>query len=82
MSKEKCLNRSAKEFYSETEAAAALNVSIARLRRLLDQYIFTDGAQRPPFIEFTSGDLLLLGYWNQNSKTSVSNTVIEMPKRG
>lgn len=64
--------------YSESEAAAALGITISRLHQLLDQHIFTDGNQRPNFIEFTASDLLLLRYWSQEARPS---EVIEMPKR-
>ena len=57
----------AKDFYSEAEAARALGISIARLHQLLDQYVFNVGSPRPSNIEFTSGELLLLSYWNKQS---------------
>ena len=56
-----------KDHYSESEAASILGVSIARLHQLLDQHIFNVGSRRPPNIEFTSSDLLLLSYWNRES---------------
>ena len=66
------LKRSHKELYNEAEAAAALGVSISRLHELLDQYIFTNGSQRPQAIQFTSGDLLLLSYWSNDSRRSAT----------
>jgi hypothetical protein len=75
------LKRSNKELYNEAEAAATLGVSISRLHELLDQYIFTNGSQRPQAIQFTSGDLLLLSYWNNDSRRPASHEVIAMPKR-
>jgi hypothetical protein len=74
------LNRSSQEPYSESEAAAALGISISRLHELLDKYVFTAGNKRPLSIEFTSSDLLLLGYWNNISQPRESK-VIPMPKR-
>jgi hypothetical protein len=79
------VNRS-QESYSESQAAAALGISICRLHDLLDKYVFTVGNKRPPSIEFTSSDLLLLGYWNniappQIKPPSPVSKVIPMPKR-
>ncbi len=42
-----------------------LGISIATLHQLLDRYIFNVGSRRPPNLEFTSGELLLLSYWNK-----------------
>jgi hypothetical protein len=75
------LKRASKEVYSEAEAAAALGISINRLHLLLDQYIFTNGNRRPDAIQFTSSDLLLLSYWSNDSKRTVTHQVITMPKR-
>ena len=66
--------------YTETEAAAALGVSVARLHEVLDEHIFTNGSPRPSAIHFTWSDLLLLGYWC-NSQCTISHEVIMMPKR-
>lgn len=74
------VNRSSPESYSESEAAAALGISIARLHQLLDHYIFTARSPRPASIEFTSSDLVLLGYWNNLAQLPASK-VIPMPKR-
>jgi hypothetical protein len=73
--------RSNKDLYNETEAAAALGVSVRRLHELLDQYIFTNGNQRPQAIHFTSGDLLLLSYWSNDNKRPAAREVLTMPKR-
>lgn len=74
------VNRSSQESYSESEAAAALGISILRLHDLLDTYVFTAGNKRPASIEFASSDLLLLGYWN-NLTVPRETKVIPMPKR-
>ena len=74
------LYRSTKESYSEVEAAAAVGISVARLRELLDRYVFTGLNPRPASIEFTSSDLLLLGYWNHRTERGPGK-VIAMPKR-
>lgn len=73
---------SAKDSYSEAEAAAALGINLTRLHQLLDQYIFTNGNSRPAALQFTASDLLLLSYWSKDSKRPVSHEVITMPKRG
>jgi len=59
-----------KDYYSEAEAAHMLGISIARLYQLLDQYVFNVGSRRPPNIEFTGSELLLLSYWNKESSGS------------
>jgi hypothetical protein len=68
----------AKELYSEAEAAAALNISIAELHELLDEHIFTDGAPRPERVEFRCSDLVLLGFWSHSAPV---NKVVRMPRR-
>jgi hypothetical protein len=75
------LKRSTQELYSESEAAAALGISVSRLYQLLDQYIFTNGIQRPEAIQFTASDLLLLSYWSQDNQRSPCREVLTMPKR-
>jgi hypothetical protein len=71
--------RPAQESYTESEAASYLNISIAELHALLDEYIFNDGHPRPEDISFCDADLVLLGFWS-NSKESPK--VIRMPRRG
>ena len=68
------------QLYSEAEAAAALGITVTRLHELLDAHIFTNGNVRPRSIQFTSNDLLLLGYWSNGQRTT-SSEVITMPKR-
>jgi hypothetical protein len=77
------LSRAIKDrVYDEREAALALGVTLARLHEVLDQHIFTEGNARPPALQFTSNDLLLLGYWcNSPLPGERENTVITMPKR-
>ncbi len=67
-----------KEFYTETEAADVLGISITRLHMLLDEHIFNDGSTRPPEVKFTPTDLALLGFWQ---KSSPNPKVVRMPKR-
>lgn len=75
------LDRSAKESYSELEAAAMLGISVARLYELLDKYVFTAGNRRPESIDFTASDLLLLRYWNSDAKATPPAKILPMPKR-
>ncbi len=67
-----------KEFYTETEAARELNISIPELHALLDEYIFNDGNPRPEEISFCEADLILLGFW---SKSRENPKVVRMPRR-
>lgn len=67
-----------KEFYTESEAAGYLNISLTELHSLLDKHIFNDGHARPEGLSFSEADLVLLGFWN----TSPENPkVIRMPRR-
>jgi hypothetical protein len=67
-----------KEFYTESEAARYLNISLAELHSLLDQYIFNDGHARPENLSFCEADLVLLGFWNHGKGNP---KVIRMPQR-
>lgn len=67
-----------KEFFTEQEAADALGISIPMLHNLLDEHIFNEGGPRPERVQFTSADLILLGFWRElvpNPK------VLRMPRR-
>ena len=57
------LKRLPKDTYSEVDAARPWDQR-RPLAQLLDEHIFTGGCCRPPALEFTSSDLLLLSYWN------------------
>ncbi len=67
-----------KEFYSEAEAAAALQISLTRLYLLLDENVFNDGTTRPPNLIFLDSDLVLLSFWN---KCRANPKVVRMPRR-
>ena len=67
-----------KEFYTESEAACELNISVLQLHSLLDEYIFNDGSPRPDELSFCEADLVLLGFW---SKSKENPKVIRMPRR-
>jgi hypothetical protein len=68
----------AKEFYSESEAAGYLKISIPRLHSLLDEHIFNDGSCRPEELTFCESDLILLGFW---VKSQENPKVVRMPRR-
>lgn len=67
-----------KEYYSESEAARFLNISLSHLYMLLDEFVFNDGTARPANITFRESDLVLLGFW---SRSHENPKVIRMPKR-
>lgn len=71
-------NCAVKEMYSEEEAAAALEMSVDRLHKLLDDNLFNDGSPRPPNLSFRASDLVLLGFWN---RTAPNPKVVRMPRR-
>jgi hypothetical protein len=68
----------ANEFFTESEAAGYLNISLYELYSLLDEHIFNDGSPRPQDLTFCEADLVLLGFW---SKTRENPKVIRMPRR-
>ena len=67
-----------KAYYSESEAARFLNISMAHLYMLLDEFVFNDGTVRPMNLTFREADLVLLGFW---SRSHENPKVIRMPKR-
>ena len=72
------LKNAKKETYTEVEAAEALNISLSRLRQLLDEYIFNDGRPRPEQVEFRLSDIILLEFWNRSTPSA---NVVRMPRR-
>ena len=69
--------RTAKDSYSEVEAATELKISVERLRNLLDRKLFTDGSTRPATLNFQSTDLILLRFWLDQDQPRL----IQMPSR-
>ncbi len=67
-----------KEFYTEVEAAEALNMSVTRLYMLLDEYVFNDGSARPEQLKFRNSDLVLLKFWDRSTPNP---KVVRMPRR-
>jgi hypothetical protein len=71
-------NKPVKESYTEVEAAAALGITLDRLRGLLDANLFNDGTPRPEMLTLLPSDLVLIGFWN---KTAANPKVVRMPRR-
>ncbi len=67
-----------KEFYTEVEAAEALNISVPRLFTLLDEHVFNDGSARPEQLKFRNSDLVLLKFWDRSTPNP---KVVRMPRR-
>jgi len=67
-----------KEFFTESEAAGYLNISLDELYSMLDEYIFNDGSPRPRDLTFCEADMVLLGFWSKNRDNP---KVLRMPKR-
>ena len=67
-----------KESYTEQEAADELGISISALHQLLDEHIFNEGGPRPDRVQFTSADLILLGFWRE---LTPNPKVLRMPRR-
>lgn len=67
-----------KEYYTELEAAQALNISLVRLRQLLDEHVFNDGQARPEQLSFRLSDIILLEFWDRSTPNP---KVVRMPRR-
>lgn len=77
------LNRPLKPVYSEIEAANALGVSLSELYSVLDRHIFNDGTPRPPRLELTGSDLLIVSYYLESPslRQAPEDNVLAMPNR-
>ncbi len=67
-----------KEYYTEVEAAQVLNISLSRLRQLLDEHIFNDGKPRPEQLSFRLADIILLEFWDRSTPNP---KIVRMPRR-
>lgn len=67
-----------KQFYTETEAALLLGISVPRLRAILDEHVFNDGSRRPEQITLQSSDIVLLRFWNRSTPNP---KILRMPRR-
>jgi len=73
------LRKPTKQYYSETEAAHALCISLESLRETLDAHIFDREHPRPETLEFTHAELLLISVWAEPER---GRNVLAMPSRG
>ncbi|MGH9521646.1 MAG: hypothetical protein ACRD3E_03840 [Terriglobales bacterium] len=67
-----------KQYYTESEAALMLGISVHTLRTLLDEHVFNDGSERPPDLTLRASDLVLLRFWH---KSRPNPKVLRMPRR-
>jgi hypothetical protein len=67
-----------KEYYTEAEAAQALNISLPRLRQLLNEHVFNDGKARPEQLSLRLSDVILLEFWDH---CTPNPKVVRMPRR-
>jgi hypothetical protein len=67
-----------KQYYSETEAALMLGISVHTLQMLLDEHVFNDGSERPTELQLKASDLVLLRFWH---KSRPNPKVMRMPRR-
>jgi hypothetical protein len=67
-----------KQFFTEAEAALLLDISVDRLRGLLDEHVFNDGCQRPDGLLLQSSDIVLLRFWHHSTPNP---KIIRMPRR-
>ena len=67
-----------KDYYTEAEAAQALNISLPRLRQLLDEHVFNDGKPRPEQLSFRLADIILLEFWDRSTPNP---KIVRMPRR-
>jgi hypothetical protein len=72
------LKKPTKQYYSESEAAHTLCISLDALYKLLDEHVFNDEHARPAVLEFTHAELLLLSVWAEPERGS---NVVAMPSR-
>jgi hypothetical protein len=72
------LRKPMKPYYSETEAAHSLCISLRTLHTILDKHVFTAQHPRPATLEFTHTELLLLSVW---AVPEHSDNLLAMPCR-
>ena len=69
--------KTAKDMYTEMEAAAELKISLDRLHLLLDHKVFNDGSTRPRGLSFQATDIIVMRYWLDQD----SPRLIQIPPR-
>jgi hypothetical protein len=72
------LKKPTKQYYSETEAAHTLCISLEALHKILDKHVFNDEHTRPAVLEFTHAELLLMSVWAEPER---GRNVVAMPSR-
>jgi len=72
------LRKPMKLYYSETEAARSLCISLDALHAILDEHVFTAEHPRPATLDFTHTELLLLSVW---AVPEHSDNLLAMPCR-
>ena len=72
------LKKPTKQYYSETEAAHTLCISLEALHEIIETHIFNDEHPRPEVLEFTHAELLLLSVWAEPER---GRNVLAMPSR-
>jgi hypothetical protein len=72
------LKKPMNHYYSETEAAHSLCISVEALHELLDRHIFTSEHPRPAVLDFSHAELLLLSVWAEPKR---GGNVLAMPCR-
>ncbi len=72
------LKKPMKQYYTETEAAHALCISMEALHSILDNHIFNHEHPRPQLMEITHAELLLISVWAQPER---GRNVVAMPSR-
>ena len=67
-----------KDYYTETEAAETLGITVGRLRQLLNEHVFNDGKPRPEQLSLRLSDIILLEFWDRSTPNP---KVVRMPRR-
>ena len=72
------LKKPINRYYSESEAAQTLCISLEALHAILDAHVFTADNPRPVVLEFSHAELLLLSVWAEPER---GLNVVAMPRR-
>jgi hypothetical protein len=65
------LKQPVKQFYSESDAASSLGISLNTLHSILDKHVFNDGVPRPMAMELALSDVLLVAYWMEQERAGL-----------
>jgi len=72
------LKKPIKQYYSESEAAHTLCISVEAIHEVLDKHVFNHEHPRPEVLEFTHAELLLISVWAEPVRGA---NVVAMPSR-